>query len=153
MRVAALGNLGVSLLCRRGQVRAPATYTTRRRPLTAPRASLVTATVGVLLLALATNPGAGLLALALTGCGLAAVAPSSYGLIGRSVAGDQRGRAVSIATSIGYIGLLSGPVVVGLFSDRVGLRSTLAGLAIITLALCAVVLGFGTDFRESAISR
>ncbi len=39
MRVAALGNLGVSLLCRRGQVRAPATYTTRRRPLTAPRAS------------------------------------------------------------------------------------------------------------------
>lgn len=110
--------------------------------------SLVTATVGVLLLALATNPGAGLLALALTGCGLAAVAPSSYGLIGRSVAGDQRGRAVSIATSIGYIGLLSGPVVVGLLSDRVGLRSTLAGLAIITLALCAVVLALRSMNRE-----
>jgi MFS family permease len=77
--------------------------------------------------------------IALAGLGTSVCAPVLIGIGGRTVDERSRGAAVSIVTTIAYLGFLVGPAAVGLVSDAAGLRAGLALLAAVALALAVAV--------------
>jgi hypothetical protein len=101
--------------------------------------SLVAA-LGLLGVAGAGDVGMALAGFVLAGLGLATVFPLA---VGRAGALDGA-RGVSLATTVGYTGLLGGPPVIGLLAGRVGLAAALglvAALALLAALLVARVEG------------
>jgi predicted MFS family arabinose efflux permease len=94
-------------------------------------ASLLAATAGSVPVALAGIAGAGL--------GTSVLAPTLLGLAGRHASADERASAVSVVTTIGYLGFLLGPALVGLTADATSLPTALAlvGALAAGLALAA----------------
>ena len=70
--------------------------------------------------------------------GLAAAAPTLISLAGRRADADQRGAAVSIVSTIAYLGYLLGPPLLGLTAAAGGLR-----LAFNVVAAAGVLLLLG----------
>lgn len=78
------------------------------------------------------RPAAAVAGFAVMGLGLAALFPLS--LRAAAARGNAEAPAVAAVSSMGYLGLLTGPPVVGLLSEVVGLRTALA----LIVALCAL---------------
>jgi fucose permease len=78
--------------------------------------------------------GAGVSALAIAaffvaGAGVSFAAPTLFGAAGRGVPEDERGAAVATVTTLGYLGFLVGPAIVGGVAQAVGLRASFIVLA------------------------
>jgi MFS family permease len=56
--------------------------------------------------------------------------------VSRAVDESRRGRAISIVTTVSYLGFLVGPVYVGLWADAVGLRGAMLAVAALGVGLC-----------------
>jgi MFS family permease len=102
------------------------------------RAGGLVGAVGTLLAALAPNPALALAGVVLAGGGISICAPILFSIAGRSVDEAVRGAAVSIVTTIAYLGFLVGPAVVGLLAQATTLRASLAAVAAVAVTLAAL---------------
>ncbi|HZU20766.1 MAG TPA: MFS transporter [Gaiellaceae bacterium] len=89
---------------------------------------------GCALAALSPSPAVGLVGFALGGAGVSLNAPIVFGLAGRR--GDAA-TAVATVTTIGYLGLLVGPPLVGLVAQVSSLRVSFLALAAIAAGVAA----------------
>jgi MFS family permease len=103
------------------------------------RAGAALAAAGTLLAALAPVTGLALVGIALAGLGTSVCAPVLIGLAGRHAEPAARASAVSIVTTLAYLGFLVGPAAVGLAADGLSLRAALGGVAGLALILVALV--------------
>jgi predicted MFS family arabinose efflux permease len=110
----------------------------RIRETTLLRAGAVVGAAGTLLAALAPVAGLALLGVAVAGAGISICAPILFSLAGRGADETVRGAAVSIVTTIAYLGFLVGPAVVGLLADATTLTASLAFVAVVGLLLAAL---------------
>jgi len=97
------------------------------------------AAAGTLLAALAPATGVALAGIALAGLGTSVCAPVLIGIAGARAGAAARASAVSIVTTLAYLGFLVGPAAVGLAADAASLRAALAGVAGLALVLAALV--------------
>jgi MFS family permease len=74
--------------------------------------------------------------LAVAAAGTAVLFPTLIGVVSRAVDESRRGRAISIVTTVSYLGFLVGPVYVGLWADAVGLRGAMLAVAALGVGLC-----------------
>ncbi|WP_086829275.1 MFS transporter [Allokutzneria sp. NRRL B-24872] len=92
---------------------------------------------GMVVGAAAWNPATTLIGFAVAGIGLAPVVPTLMGAVGRAVANDQRSKAISLVTTIGYAGFLSSPPLVGTLAGWLGLPVVLTVVAMFGLVVMA----------------
>ncbi|WP_344885171.1 MFS transporter [Allokutzneria multivorans] len=93
--------------------------------------------VGMVVGAAAWSPATTLIGFAVAGIGLAPVVPTLMGAVGRAVANDQRSKAISLVTTIGYAGFLSSPPLVGTLAGWLGLPVVLMVVAMFGLVVMA----------------
>ena len=92
------------------------------------------AAAGCLIAAAAPNSAVGLAGFAIGGAGVSLNAPVVFGIAGRR---PNAATAVATVTSIGYLGLLVGPPLVGLVAQASSLRVSFVVLAAIAAAVAA----------------
>ncbi|HEX7301216.1 MAG TPA: MFS transporter [Solirubrobacteraceae bacterium] len=102
------------------------------------RSGALAAAAGTLLAALAPNPALALGGVVVAGAGISICAPILFSIAGRSADETSRGAAVSIVTTIAYVGFVVGPAAVGLLADATTLRASLASAAAVAVALAAL---------------
>lgn len=110
------------------------------------RAGGLVAIAGLLLTVGVHRTPAALLGFALVGAGVATVAPIVYSTAGRSQ-GVAPGTAIAAATTIGYLGFMAGPPLIGLAAGLVSLRWAL--LVVVVLLGAMVALARIIDRAES----
>jgi predicted MFS family arabinose efflux permease len=103
------------------------------------RAGAALAAAGTLLAALAPATAVALAGVALAGLGTSVCAPVLISLAGRHAEPAARASAVSIVTTLAYLGFLVGPAAVGLAADALSLRAALGAVAGLALILAALV--------------
>ena len=110
-------------------------------PVNLVRISGVVAAVGLGAALLVGRPAAGIVGFACLGAGMSCIAPQVYSAAG-ALYPTHAGRALSLVVSIGYVGFLLGPVLIGAASTLVGLPAALTIPAVLALfvAACAPVL-------------
>lgn len=113
--------------------------------------SVVFATIGALLLALAPGLGLALLGAAALGLGVAVVVPTANSLIGRTVPDSQRASAIARAWMIGFTGFFIGPPVMGLVSENLGLRVAFALIAVLVAAILPCLWLLARRLRRPAL--
>jgi MFS family permease len=100
------------------------------------RISGVLASAGMIVALLVNRPIAGVVGFACLGAGMSSIAPQVY-----SAAGNRdpakAGRALAHVVSLGYVGFLLGPIVIGSVSTAVGLPKALAIPALLVLVVAA----------------
>jgi MFS family permease len=69
------------------------------------------------------------------GAGISICAPVLFSIAGRGADAAVRGAAVSIVTTIAYLGFLVGPAAVGLLASATALETSLAAVAAVALVL------------------
>jgi signal transduction histidine kinase len=99
------------------------------------RAGALLGATGTLLGALATGAAPALAGVAMAGAGISICAPVLFSIAGRSADHAVRGAAVSIVTTIAYLGFLVGPAAVGLLAGATALGTSLAAVAGVALVL------------------
>ena len=117
------------------------------------RAGAALAAAGTLLAAAAPAPLLALAGIALAGLGTSVCAPVLISLAGRHAAPGARAGAVSIVTTLAYVGFLVGPAAVGLAADALSLRAALAGVAGLALLLCGLAGVAGRPRAAAAAPR
>ncbi|HEY1513209.1 MAG TPA: MFS transporter [Gaiellaceae bacterium] len=95
----------------------------------------VVGTLGCVLAALSPDTPVALVGLAVGGIGVSLNAPVIFGIAGRR---PDAATAVATVTTIGYLGLLTGPPLVGLVAQASSLRVSFIVLAAIAAAVAAV---------------
>jgi MFS family permease len=105
------------------------------------------AVVGLVGAALAPNVPFALVAFFLGGAGISIAAPSLFGAGGRSATDAERGSAVATVTTLGYLGFIVGPPLVGGVAEVAGLRGSFAVLALLAAVLVAVTPRLGLSGR------
>jgi MFS family permease len=103
--------------------------------LTLLRAGAALGAAGTLLGALAPVAALALVGVAVAGAGISICAPVLFSIAGRGADEAVRGAAVSIVTTIAYLGFLVGPAAVGLLASATALRTSLAAVAGVAVAL------------------
>lgn len=98
----------------------------------------VVSATGLLTAAVAPSIPLALIGFVLAGFGSAVVAPTLFGLAGRSASKAARGSAVGTVTTVAYLGFLLGPPIVGGISGAISLRFGLGFLAVVGLSLVAL---------------
>jgi MFS family permease len=101
---------------------------------------------GTLLGALAPVAGLALVGVAVAGAGISVCAPVLFSLAGRGADEALRGAAVSIVTTIAYLGFVFGPPAVGLLANPTALETSLAAVAGVAVALA--ILAPASQARE-----
>ena len=89
------------------------------------------ALAGLAAAALAPNAPAAIVAFFIGGAGISIAAPVLFGAGGRLTSPEERGSALATVTTLGYLGFLVGPPIVGGIAEAVGLRASFAALALI----------------------
>jgi len=112
------------------------------------RAGALTAAAGLGVALLLANPAGSIAGFAVMGCGLAAVFPLALRAAGYDP--DISGPAVAAVSSVGYTGLLTGPPVIGLLAEALGLRGALACVCGL-LALAGLLAGQLSTQRAESI--
>jgi MFS family permease len=107
------------------------------------RAGAATGAAGTLLGALAPDAALALVGIALAGAGISICAPVLLSIAGRGADEAVRGAAVSVVTTIAYLGFLVGPAAVGLLASATSLETSLAAVAGVAVAL-AILAPAGT---------
>ncbi len=104
-------------------------------------------TAAGMLVALATpQPPVVLAGLLLAGLALAALAPAAFSLAG-DLAPERVGEASALITTIGYLGFLAGPALIGGLTEAVGMRAALGTL--VAAGLLIVGLSWGVPLRRT----
>ncbi|MGX5818909.1 MFS transporter [Chitinophaga lutea] len=101
----------------------------------------VTIMTGLLLAAALPYPAPSMIGFLLVGLGVASVVPMTYSLAGRSRT-IQPGVALAMVSSIGFLGFLLGPPLIGFVAEAVGLRWSITLIA---------VLGLGTTLLAGSL--
>jgi len=96
------------------------------------RASGVLAAAGLGGALLIGRPVAGIIGFACVGAGMSCIAPQVFSAAG-NVDPARAGRALSVVVSLGYLGFLLGPILIGAASTVVGLPAALAIPAVLAL--------------------
>ncbi|MEN3283705.1 MAG: hypothetical protein V7607_4845 [Solirubrobacteraceae bacterium] len=102
------------------------------------RAGAAAGAAGTLVAAIAPVTALALAGIVVAGAGISICAPILFSLAGRSADEAVRGAAVSIVTTIAYLGFLVGPAAVGLLADATTLRASLACAGAVALLLAAL---------------
>ncbi len=114
------------------------------------RTGALVGAAGTLLAALAPVAGLALAGVVLAGGGVSICAPILFSLAGRGADEAVRGAAVSIVTTIAYLGFLVGPAVVGLVAEATTLRASLAAVTAVALGLALLSPAAGRAARDPA---
>ncbi|NJQ00265.1 MFS transporter [Streptomyces zingiberis] len=96
--------------------------------------------LGVLVVASSQRPLVALAGFAVTGLAISAAAPTVYSVAGRNAPAERRGAVIGLTASIGYAGLLLGPVVVGQVAEFTQLRTAIGSLVVVSLAVSLAAL-------------
>lgn len=91
--------------------------------------------VGVLLLALAPVTAVALVGMVLAGAGVSVLAPTLLSAAGARSAPGRQGADLALVTTLGYVGFVAGPPVVGVLSAVTSLPTALALLAVLPAAV------------------
>ena len=103
--------------------------------LTLLRAGAALGAAGTLLGAIAPVAALALVGVVVAGAGISICAPVLFSIAGRGADEAVRGAAVSIVTTIAYLGFLIGPAAVGLLASATALRTSLAAVAGVAVLL------------------
>lgn len=95
---------------------------------------------GVLIVAFSGRPLVALAGFAVAGAAISVAAPTVYGVAGRTAPAERRGAVIGLTASIGYVGLLLGPAVVGQVAGFTELRTAIGGLVVVSLAVSLAAL-------------
>ena len=138
----ALGRFGAHALARPGS---------EARVLAAGGAVL---SAGLLLLAAAPTPVLALVGVAVAGAGVSVIAPTLFSAVGARSAPGRSGADLALVTAFGYVGFVTGPVLVGLLSEALSLPRALAALAVLglTVAVAGPWLLRGTREASPALT-
>ena len=100
---------------------------------------------GLVVAALAPNIPVAVAGFFVGGAGISIAAPVLFGAGGRNADPQERGAGVATVTTIGYLGFLIGPPIVGGLAEAAGLRASFTALALVAAALVVTVprLGLG----------
>ena len=90
---------------------------------------------GLLLLALAPGPALALVGTAVAGAGVSVISPTLFSAVGARSAPGRSGADLALVTAFGYVGFVTGPVLVGLLSEALTLPRAIASLAVLALAI------------------
>jgi hypothetical protein len=102
------------------------------------RAGALAGAAGTVVAAVAPVTALALAGIVVAGAGISICAPILFSLAGRRADEAVRGAAVSIVTTIAYLGFLVGPAAVGLLADATTLRASLACAGAVALLLAAL---------------
>jgi MFS family permease len=102
-------------------------------------AGSVLAAAGTLVAATASGTAVALGGIVLAGLGTSVCAPVLISLAGRHAGAAARASAVSIVTTIAYLGFLVGPAIVGVAADAISLPAALGAVAGLAVLLGALV--------------
>jgi MFS family permease len=91
--------------------------------------------VGALLLAIAPSAGLALVGVAVAGAGTSVLAPTLFSAVGTRSQPGRQGAALGAVSTLGYVGFLVGPPVVGLVSAATSLPVALGALGLVGVAL------------------
>jgi MFS family permease len=105
------------------------------------------ALVGLVGAAVAPNVPFALVAFFVGGAGISIAAPTLFGAGGRNATPEERGSAIATVTTLGYLGFLVGPPIVGGIAELAGLRGSFAVLALLAAGLVAVTPRLGLSGR------
>lgn len=105
-------------------------------PVSLVRGSGVLAASGLAVALLIAEPLAGVIGFGLLGAGVSGIAPQVYSAAG-TLDPARAGRALSTVVSIGYLGFLLGPILIGAASTVVGLPRALIIPAVLALLVAA----------------
>jgi MFS family permease len=105
------------------------------------------AMLGLVGAAVAPNVPFALVAFFVGGAGISIAAPSLFGAGGRNATAAERGSAVATVTTLGYLGFIVGPPLVGGIAELAGLRGSFLVLAALAAALVAVTPRLGLSGR------
>lgn len=103
------------------------------RPLLAVAALI--AAGGSALAALAASAAVALAGILVAGLGLSICAPTLIAMGGRLSTAERRGSAVSVVTTVAYLGFVFGPAAVGMAANAASLRAALGGVAVVAVVL------------------
>jgi predicted MFS family arabinose efflux permease len=111
-------------------------------PVTLVRFSGVTAAIGLSVALFFDEPKTALFGFGLVGVGFATIVPMVFTAAGRT-SGISPGVALASVTSLGYLGFLAGPPVIGFVAEWIGLRGALGIIVLtsLTVAVLAPALG------------
>ena len=109
---------------------------------------------GLLLLAAAPTPVLALVGTAVAGAGVSVIAPTLFSAVGSRSAPGRSGADLALVTAFGYVGFVTGPVLVGLLSEALTLPRALAALSVLglTVAVVGPWLLRGTREASSALT-
>jgi hypothetical protein len=102
------------------------------------RVGAMAGAAGTVVAAVAPVAALALAGIVVAGAGISICAPILFSLAGRSADEAVRGAAVSVVTTIAYLGFLVGPAAVGLLADATTLRASLACAGAVALLLAAL---------------
>jgi MFS family permease len=108
------------------------------------------AAIGLAVALVTASPAAGLVGFALFGAGLSSTFPQLLSVAG-NVETSRSGTGIARVAGAGYLGLLSGPVLIGSIASLVGLRLAL-GIPL-AAALCLAVGGWVVPGRREPLTR
>ena len=97
----------------------------------------IVSVLGLLLASASHASAVAICAFFLAGIGVSFAAPLLFGAAGRTASDAERGASVATVTTLGYLGFLAGPPIVGGVAEAVGIRASfvlLAGAAAIVAA-------------------
>jgi fucose permease len=103
------------------------------------------ALVGLVVISLAQIVPVAILGFFVGGAGISIAAPALFGAGGRQASPEERGSALATVTTIGYLGFLVGPPLVGGVAEAVGLRAAFAVLALVAVALVVATPRLGLE--------
>jgi MFS family permease len=109
--------------------------------------AIAVALFGLLGAAAAPNVPVAIAAFFVGGAGISIAAPALFGAGGRLTSPAERGRALATVTTLGYLGFLVGPPIVGGLAELFGLRAAFVALAAIAAALVAAIPRLGLEGR------
>ena len=97
--------------------------------------AMTVALLGLIGAAAAPNVPTAIAAFFVGGAGISIAAPALFGAGGRLATPEERGSAVATVTTLGYLGFLIGPPIVGGLAEAIGLRAAFVALALIAAGL------------------
>jgi MFS family permease len=109
--------------------------------------AIAVALVGLLGAAAAPNVPVAVAAFFVGGAGISIAAPVLFGAGGRQGSPEERGRSLATVTTLGYLGFLVGPPMVGGIAELAGLRVSFVALALIAAVLVATIPRLGLPGR------
>ncbi|WP_350278844.1 MFS transporter [Kribbella sp. HUAS MG21] len=110
----------------------------RVRPVPLLMAGAAIAAVGSLIAATAGNSWTALAGIGVAGLGTSVCAPTIIGMAGAWAGPERRAGAISVVTTIAYLGFLVGPAAVGALSSAWSLPSALASVAVLAVVVAAL---------------